>query len=124
MGLLYDDESHIYTHTGTSFLIYNAGDIPVHPFEQKLVITISDVQGSSSYLQLINETNNTVFRVNEGVSGNQEIMIDGANITSNGLQYLRKTNKQFIELNEGWNDFRITGASRATVAFDFPFYYL
>src|SRR5699024_1902358 len=38
MGLLYDDESHKYTHTGTSFRIYNAGNVPVHPFEQDLKI--------------------------------------------------------------------------------------
>lgn len=124
MGLLYDDESHKYTHTGTSFKIYNAGDVPIHPFEQELKITIDDVVGSSEYLQLENTTNGTSFKVTEGVGSNQTIVLDGANITSNGTQYLRKTNRQFIELNPGWNKFKITGASSARVAFDHPFYYL
>jgi len=124
MGLLYDDESHKYTHTGTSFKVYNAGDVPIHPFEQDLKITIDDVVGSSEYLQLENTTNGSTFRVTEGVKSNQTIVLDGANITSNGTQYLRKTNRQFIELAPGWNEFKIMGALSARVAFDHPFYYL
>lgn len=124
MGLLYDDESHKYTHTGTSFRIYNAGNVAVHPFEQELAITISSVQGSTSFLQLRNTTNNTTFRVTEAVSGNQTVKLDGANVTSNSLQYLRKTNRQFIELEPGWNEFVVTGATSVRVGFDFRFYYL
>src|SRR5699024_4736607 len=41
MGLIADDDSLIYTHTGTEFKIFNPG-VEVHPFEQDLVITISD----------------------------------------------------------------------------------
>ena len=65
-----------------------------------------------------------MFRINEFVSNDRTIMLDGANITSNGLQYLRQTNKGFIELDPGWNLFTISGASRAKIDFDFPFYYL
>ncbi|MEC5422131.1 phage tail family protein [Virgibacillus sp. C22-A2] len=111
-----------YTHTGTSFRIYNAGNVPIHPFQQELKITISEVEGSTNYLQLQNVTNGTPFRVNEGVA-NQTIVLDGPNITSNGLQYLRNTNKEFIELETGWNDFELTGATSAKVEFDFRLYF-
>src|SRR5699024_3487249 len=124
MGLLYDDESHKYTHTGTSFRIYNAGNVPVHPFEQDLKITISNVTGSTNHLEIKNITNGTTFRVTEAVSSGQTIVLDGPNITSNDLQYLRKTNRQFIELDAGWNEFEIDGATNAEVNFDFRFYYL
>jgi len=123
MGLLYDEDSHRYTHTGTSFKIYNAGNKPIHPFEQDLKIEISDVIGSGGYLELKNITNGSAFRVNESVSSSQKIILDGPNITNNGLQYLRKTNKQFIELSPGWNEFIITGATSAKVKMDFRFYY-
>ena len=123
MGLIANDEALKYTHTGTSFRIFNAGNVPVHPFEQYLKITISEVQGSTSYLELKNETNGSLFRVNEAVTNAQKIVIDGPNITSNGLQFLRKTNKGFIELEPGWNDFTIKGAIGAKVEFDFRFYY-
>lgn len=124
MGLIADDESLKYTHTGTSFRIYNAGDVNIHPFEQTLVITISNVSGSTSSFELRNHTNNTLFKVNEGVSSGQTIKINGANVTSNGLQYLRKTNRNYIELETGWNNFAVLGAGSAKVAFDFRFYYL
>ena len=123
MGLIADDDSLIYTHTGTEFKIFNPG-IEVHPFEQDLVIEISDVVGSTSYLQLENLTTGDVFRVTEAVNGNQLIKLDGPNITSNGLQYLRKTNRKYITLAPGWNNFRITGATSAKVSFDTRFYYL
>lgn len=124
MGLIDDPDSHKYTHTGTSFKIYNAGNESIHPFNQQfLKITINNVQGSTSYFQLKNNTNGSLFRVNEGVGANQVIMLDGPNITSNGLNYLRKTNKGFIELSPGWNEFSITGATSAKVEFDFRFYY-
>lgn len=122
MGLIADDESLIYTHTANTFRIYNAGNLPVHPFEQDLKITIDNVVGSTSFLQLENETNGSVFRVTEAV--NQTVEIDGANVTINGLQALRKTNREYIELDVGWNTFKLTGATSARVAFDARFYYL
>ena len=123
MGLLYDDESHKYTHTGTSFRIYNAGNVPIHPFEQRLKITISNVQGSGAFLQLRNNTNGSVFRVNEAVTSGKTIVINGPVVTINSLQEFRKTNRKYIELEPGWNDFTLTGATSAKVEFDFPFYY-
>lgn len=119
MGLIADDESLIYTHTGTGFRIYNAGNVRIHPYEQELKITISNVNASEFTLR--NVTNGTTFKVEEEVTGNQTIVLDGPNVTSNGLQFYRKTNKRFIELEPGWNEFELS--SNATVAFDFPFYY-
>lgn len=121
MGIIADDESLVYTYTGTSFRIYNAGDVPIHPFEQQFKITIDNITGSSSYFELRNTTTGNIFRVNELANGT--IILDGPNITKNSLNYLRQTNKKFIELALGWNDFSVHGASSARVSFDFPFYY-
>lgn len=123
MGLITDEDSLIYTHTSNSFRIYNAGNEPVHPFQQDLKITISEVVGSTSFLELKNNTNGSTFKVNEAVTGSQTIVLDGPNITSNGLAFLRSTNKGFIELEPGWNDFTISGSTSAKTAFDFRFYY-
>ncbi|WP_193064915.1 phage tail family protein [Oceanobacillus oncorhynchi] len=123
MGLIADDESLIYTHTGTSFRIFNAGNVAVHPYEQTLKITIDNVRGSSSYLQVRNNTTGDAFRTTEAVSGSQTIVLDGPNVTSNGTQHYRKTNRQFITLAPGWNEFSVTGASSIRVAFDFKYYY-
>lgn len=123
MGLIADDDSLKYTQTGTSFRIYNAGNVSIHPFEQDLKITISNIQGSNSFFELKNETNGTVFRVNETVSNDKTIVLNGPTITINSLNEFRKTNKTYVELVTGWNQFKIAGATNATVSFDFRFYY-
>lgn len=124
MGLLYNDESHKYTHAGASFRIYNAGNVPVHPFEQDLVIRIISLKNTSEPYELRNVTNGSVFRINDGLSMGQTVMLDGPNITSNGAQFLRETNRGFIELDSGWNEFEVTGGDMAVASFDFRFYYL
>lgn len=124
MGLQSLDETLKYTHSARHFRIFNAGNVPIHPFEQDLKITISGAKGSSSYLQLRNNTNGTVFRINESVTQSQTVVVDGATVTINNLQSLRKTNRTYISLETGWNDFTLSGADEAKVSFDFPFYYL
>lgn len=123
MGLLYDEESHKYAHEKTEFSIYNPSDIAIHPFEQELMIKIGPAYNSTEFFELENLTTGDLFRVNEGIT-NSEVVIDGANITINGLQALRKTNRKFISLAPGWNEFKTRGASSARVEFHFRFYYL
>lgn len=107
----------------TNFRIYNPG-IEIHPFEQELKIIIKHVRNSTDYFQIKNLTNDSTFRVTGSVSDDQEIILDGISITSNGDSFLSKTNKQYIQLAPGWNEFKITGATKATIEFEFPFYYL
>ncbi|GGJ85934.1 hypothetical protein GCM10007063_05510 [Lentibacillus kapialis] len=265
MGLITDPNSLIYTHTGTSFRIYNAGNVAIHPFKQDLKITISEIaenesnnlfdgtyhdwyiynygsgsettaylrrnyQGAEhtlmvpvtpgetytikvhdtensnhftvataptvpefdnagifdmgrpihvqgkytipereytltipegdhylyamiaqdqtpptmvqvesgdeatpyepypgddvSSMELKNVTNGTTFSVSDyELKRPDRIVMDGPNITKNGLQYLRKTNRQYIELDPGWNEFEISEGF-AKFEFDFRFYYL
>lgn len=118
MGLLYEDEAQKYTHNTSAFKIYNAGNIPEHhPFEQRLKITII---GANKGYELKNVTTGDKFQLTKEVNGT--IVLDGPNVTDNGLAALRKTNKQFITLKPGWNVFEQN--QNATVSFDFPFYYL
>jgi phage-related protein len=123
MGLIDDPASHIYTHEGDSFKIYNAGNQQVHPFFQYLKIVITNVKGSDNFFELRNVTNNTRFRTTEAVKDTQTIEIVGPQVTSDGLSYFRKTTHEFIELEPGWNEFEIDGALSAKVSFDFRFYY-
>lgn len=126
MGLIDDPDSFIYTHSNkTEFKIYNAGNADIHPFEQDLKIEIefpTTVQ-TNNYFQLKNVTNGSTFRVNEQVLPLQKFVLDGPNITRNGLNALRMTNRQFITLDPGWNEFEVSGNTMATIRFDFRFYY-
>ncbi|GIO25090.1 phage tail domain-containing protein [Oceanobacillus sp. J11TS1] len=126
MGLLTDEESHKYTHEaekGDTFLIYNAGNVPIHPFEQELRIDISNVYRSTNFFELNNLTNGSTFKITEQVSMADVITLDGANIWINNLEGLRRTNRKYIQLDPGWNVFSIAGANSAEIMFDFPFYY-
>lgn len=78
----------------------------------------------SGSFELENKTTSDIFIVYDAITRTDEIILDGINVTKNGLQYFRKTNKKYITLNPGWNEFEITGANRATIEFDYPFYYL
>lgn len=126
MGLIADDDSLIYTHKNKSnFKIYNAGNVEVHPFEQdiKVEIDFPDYVYANNHFQLKNITNGSTFRINEQVLPLENYTLDGPNITKNGLNALRLTNKQFIVLDPGWNEFEVTGNTQATISFDFRFYY-
>src|SRR5690625_6146935 len=117
MGLLYDNESHRYTHSTRSFEIYNAGNVPIHPFQQELKISIL---GAGEGFELRNKKTGDIFRGHNKI--NVDIFIDGANSTNNSIQALRKTNRQFITIAPGWNEFTQNGTAR--ISFDFRFYYL
>jgi hypothetical protein len=127
MGLQSVNETYKYiqqTQQGIPFQIYNAGKLPIHPFDQYLCIEISNVEYSTSYFELKNKTNGSSFRVTEKVNPDHYIKIDGPDITVNNLAALRKTNKQYVQLSPGVNVFTINGAKNATIKFDFRFYYL
>lgn len=126
MGLIADPDSLIYEHTNKSkFRIYNPGNEIVHPFFQDLRIEIDfpSVVPINTFFELKNVTNGSIFRVNEEVRPLQSIVLDGASVKSNGLEFLRSTNKGVISLEPGWNEFRVTGVDQFTIKFDFRLYY-
>src|SRR5690606_18161046 len=102
------------TFTGTSFQLNNDG-VDIHPFEQELKITIKNINAPNFSLK--NLTNGSEFKINSPVSNNQVIILDGPNVTSNGLAYLRETNMNFIELNQGVNLFQTS--HNATIEFEY-----
>lgn len=127
MGLLATDDSVIYTHQVSPeniFRVYNAGDVCVHPFDQDLKITVSNVLGSDEMFQLTNHSNGSRFRVSVPIESGDVVVYDGPNVTSNGLQFLRNTRKDFITLSPGWNELEIYYCDSAMIEFDFRFYYL
>lgn len=127
MGLSSEDDTFIYKHeavAGQRFRIFNAGSVPIHPFEQQLKITISNVVGSTEMFQVTNYINASRSRVNVPLSPSDVVEYDGANVTRNKLAFLRDTRKDFISLEPGWNEFEIFYCDSATIEFDFRYYYM
>ncbi|WP_166705118.1 phage tail domain-containing protein [Bacillus albus] len=126
MGIIVDPVSHKYKHNivpGQKFKIYNPGNIPVHPFEQELKIVISDVVGGSTGFMVKNLTDFSTATINYPLSSSDIVIYNGPNIGRNGLEFLRNTKKDFIELVPGWNTFEVFNCTSVTIEFDFRFYY-
>ncbi|WP_240390608.1 phage tail family protein [Bacillus sp. Y1] len=119
-GLTADDLA--YTHSTTSFRIFNAGGIPINPRETPLVITFT---GASTNLKIANTTTGDEWQYTGTTASGDTVRLDGIRSTKNGLSIFRNTNRKLITMATGWNDFVITGASGAfTISFDHRFYYL
>ena len=126
MGLESIDESLIYKHNaveGEHFRVFNAGNVHIHPFEQDLKMTISNVEGSTEHFQITNHTNGSRARINVPLEESDQVIYNGPKVTRNGLEFLRDTRKDFVELSPGWNEFEIFYCDSAIIEFDFPFYY-
>lgn len=125
MGLSYDLSNLRYTIEATPnepFRIYNPG-VEIHPFENDFNILISEVIGSGDWFRMINLTNNTRMTINRSLNVNDNILYEGSKITINDLMSTRDTDRKFIELSRGWNNFRIYNCSSAKITFDTRFYY-
>lgn len=122
MGLEAIAEPLRYIHTESYFRIFNGGTQPINPYDQRLRITIDNIAIEAPWFALENITTGETFRVNENANG-KRIVIDGPNVTANGLAYYRMTNRRFITLAPGWNEFIIQNTTAQRVSFDFVFYY-
>jgi hypothetical protein len=116
------DDGLTYSHTTSTFRIYNIGDTAVNPRQHPLVITF---KGASTNLKIKNVTTGEEWAYTGATTASDTMKLDGIRSTKNGLSIFRDTNRKVISLVPGWNDFVITGAIGAVaVSFDFRFYYL
>lgn len=111
-----------YSFSTSSFRVYNPGDKDINPRNTSLVITF---KGASTNMKIKNTTTGDEWAYTGTTAAGDTIKLDGIRSTKNNLSIFRNTNHKVITLEEGWNDFVITGASGAfTIDFDFRFYYL
>lgn len=127
MGLETTDDSElIYNRSamvGKTFQIFNAGNVEVHPFETYFKLTIQNVVGASEKFQLLNLTNGSRLNITEPVKTTDKWVYDGPNILRNTQAAAKFTNKNFVHLDPGWNNFQIYYCDSAEVSFDFGFLY-
>jgi len=126
-GIVSEIDSQRYTIQAkreTEFLVYNAGNVAIHPFRQYLKLTIKDVVGSVDEFRLFNQSTQTYIHITEPLSSDDIVVFDGPNITKNSQQFFRNTRRTYIELKQGWNRFVLYHCDNATLEFDFRFYYI
>lgn len=120
-GLTLDET--MYTHSTTSFQIYNAADgVTINPRQMPLEITF---KGASSNLTITNTTTGDVWQYTKTTVSGDTLLLTGVRSLKNGLSVFSDTNKKLISLAAGYNDFELIGTSGSfTISFDFRFYTL
>lgn len=113
----------LYTHSTTSFQIYNASDgETINPRQMPLEITF---KGASSNLTLTNTTTGDVWQYKKTTASGDTLLLTGVRSLKNGLSVFSDTNHKLITLAPGYNNFTITGATGSfTISFAFRFYTL
>lgn len=111
-----------YTHTNSSFQIYNASDIKVDPLLQHHELTIT-IKGTGTPT-ITNKANGTSFTYNNAISGSDTLQLVKVNPYLNDKQVGINSNHGWIELEKGFNQIEITGMSSVTSTFDFAWYFL
>ena len=106
-----------YKFTERNFSIWNSGNVTVEPETMYLKITAT---GTNGVLEIRNKTTGDVFKVNAAFGG--DLVIDGMNTQLKGTNVFRDTNKRYISLASGKNEFEVIGQF-TDITIDFRFYY-
>lgn len=106
-----------YKFTERNFSIWNAGNVAVEPETMYLKITVTSTNGK---LEIRNKTTGQIFKVNAAFGG--DLVIDGMNTQIKGVNVFRDTNKRYIRLASGANEFEVIGWFN-NIDFDFKYYY-
>ena len=110
-----------YRFTENKFTVYNAGNVTVEPESMLLKIGFRFVSSEGS-LALRNLTTGEVFEFHKPVT-RRHITIDGMVIKEGTYNAFRDTNRRFISLAPGVNEFEITGATFDEIFFSFKYLY-
>src|SRR5699024_1254149 len=116
-----DDEKVKYRFTESNFTVYNAGNVTVEPESMFLEIRCRFVQAPDGF-SIINNTTGDVFEFNYPVNGSH-IVLDRMNVRYGSVNGFRYSNRRFIGLTPGNNEFEIIGATFESISINFKFLY-
>lgn len=120
-AITWDDDIN-YTFNTNTFSVINRGNVVIDPREVPLKITLNGV--FENYVSIKNKTTNETFVLNRGINLGNNLILDGINPIIDVTNIFALTNKRLISLNEGVNEFEITGGTVRSMTFDFKFRYL
>ena len=115
-----DDEKVKYRFTESNFTVYNAGNVTVQPESMYLDISISGHSGSKVMIK--NKTTGETLEINVSTN-NHVVRQKGMNVMVGGINRFRDTNRRFISIVPGDNQFEIAGGTFSQCWFDFKYYY-
>lgn len=110
-------------YTGGTFTINVDGTEAVEPYHQHLKITLENIQGSTSHVELYNTTNGSSFYITEMLDSSKTVEVDGVTVKIDNLQALRRTTREFITLSPGINVIELRGATSTEFSLEYKNYY-
>ena len=117
-----DDEKVKYRFTENTFAVYNAGNVTVEPESMYLELLFYYCTIPDGKMTVKNLTTGDVLEINS-VENRMHIKQSGMKLTIGAVQRFRDTNRRFISLAHGDNQFEITGATFDEARFDFKYYF-
>ena len=117
-----DDEKVKYRFTENEFTVYNAGNVSIRPENMRLNIIARNVHSSGNFTIRNKTTGEEIVLQRE--SNGSHFRIDGMIIRlGNIMNIFRDTNRRFISLAPGDNEFEILNGTFDEINFDFKYYY-
>ena len=117
-----DDEKVKYRFTSNNFTVYNAGNVTVEPESMLLNINLDFVQSDNNFTIRNKTTGQEVVLKRE--SKGSHFRIRGMVISLGSITNIfRDTNRRFISLAPGDNQFEILNGTFEEIRFEFKYYY-
>ena len=106
----------------SQFTVYNAGNVTVEPESMELRIRFRNARNLGE-IKLVNKTTGETFSTTADVGLTRHFEINGMVVKSGAKNIFRDTNRRFIRLAPGINEFDFSGATFDSLDFNFKFYY-
>ena len=110
-----------FTPKSESFTVYNAGNVTIEPESMYLNIGMRFVTTSGGF-KLRNETTGEEHIINSAHE-RMHLRVNGMKVTSGNVNNFRNTNRRFISLVPGDNEFTVSGGAFEEITIDFKYLY-
>src|SRR5699024_9245066 len=103
------------------FSVWNAGNVSIEPEFMDLKIRLNYTY-SADGVTIKNLTTGETFELDVKLNGSH-VVLDGISVMYGNINGLRKSNRKFIRLAPGLNEFEITADMYEEAIIDFKYYY-
>src|SRR5699024_8967841 len=121
MGLSSDSSEWKYKFTNTNPRFYNSGTEEIKLIQQKESLIRLVPKESVPWIEISDGT--TTFRLNRRTTIDSPLTLKGHQIRVNNANVLDQTNREFLTIKKGWNNWEIRGISKFEIEIDFRFLY-
>lgn len=122
MGLSSDNSEWKYKFTNTNPRFYNAGTEDIKLIQQKESIITLIAREKTNKIEIVDE-NGTIFSLQANIESGMAVRIKGSKITLVTTNVLQYTNRNFLTVKKGWNNWEVRGINKFEIEFDFRFLY-